>query len=104
MMEIPVTVENYKKGARVKRGKDWEWGDQDGDKTGIGKLVELERYGSIGWVTVEWEDNCIDNDYRAGAKDSYDLYYVEDMPSLDEFTEALDKLEEKFERSLYVLS
>eukprot|EP00975_Prorocentrum_lima_P051010 10686568-Prorocentrum_lima.AAC.1 len=34
----PVTPENFRDGARVARGPDWKWGDQDGGVGGVGIL------------------------------------------------------------------
>ncbi|GIQ80540.1 hypothetical protein KIPB_001354 [Kipferlia bialata] len=66
-------------GGRVKRGRDWKWGDQDG--SGLGTIV-VNPERDDGWVRVAW-DNGVKNNYRAGAAKSYDLEYVaEDGTSL----------------------
>jgi hypothetical protein len=99
-MKIPVTPENYRKGARVKRGRDWEWGDQDihGGGTGTGTLVS-ESISTGFWADVQWEGSKVIWNYRVGHAGYYDLYYLDEPPSLDELTEALDKLEEKLQKS-----
>lgn len=60
-------------GRRIRRGKDWRWGDQD--HNGEGKIVPGSP--APGWVRVEW-DGGGQNAYRAGADGAYDLEYVEE--------------------------
>jgi hypothetical protein len=40
-----------KVGDRVRRGKDWKWGDQD--KSGVGTVAET--LGSDGWIRIKWD-------------------------------------------------
>jgi E3 ubiquitin-protein ligase HECTD1 len=56
-------------GARVVRGVDWRWDDQDGTPSGEGTVT-----GDIynGWIDVKW-DHGIRNSYRMGAEGKYDL-------------------------------
>ncbi|XP_067942720.1 E3 ubiquitin-protein ligase HECTD1-like [Watersipora subatra] len=55
--------------ARVIRGIDWKWRDQDGQPAGEGTVVgELHN----GWVDVNW-DNGGSNSYRMGAEGKFDL-------------------------------
>ena len=49
-------------GLRVKRGPNWEWGDQDGG--GVGTIAAVRTYS--GWVEVDW-DNEYGNTYRLGG-------------------------------------
>ena len=61
-------------GTRVVRGKDWEWGDQDGtisdSNPALGTVVKaLTRSG---WVDVKW-DAGVSNSYRMGSDGKYDL-------------------------------
>ena len=58
-------------GVRVKRGRDWKWGDQDGNGMGT-----TQPGGNKGWVKVNW-DNGNSNSYRCGAEDAYDLEYAD---------------------------
>merc|ERR1711939_1126315 len=61
-------------GARVRRGRDWKWGDQDG---GVGKVGSvLEEVDSDGWVRVKW-DSGSSNKYRWGASGCHDLELVD---------------------------
>uniref|UniRef100_K1RA79 E3 ubiquitin-protein ligase n=1 Tax=Magallana gigas TaxID=29159 RepID=K1RA79_MAGGI len=56
-------------GARVVRGMDWKWRDQDGPKGGEGTVTgELHN----GWIDVNW-DSGGSNSYRMGAEGKYDL-------------------------------
>lgn len=63
-------------GARVVRGRDWRWADQD--KNGKGTITKVEM---IGWVTVRWDHEGTTGDghlnYRIGNEGKYDLYYYE---------------------------
>lgn len=61
-------------GARVVRGRDWDWGNQDNNTTG----TIIEGGGSSGWTRVKW-DNGDENCYRIGDSNKYDLYYAEDQ-------------------------
>ncbi|XP_044749275.1 E3 ubiquitin-protein ligase Ufd4 isoform X2 [Coccinella septempunctata] len=56
-------------GARVVRGIDWKWRDQDGNPPGEGTVT-----GEIhsGWIDVTW-DHGGSNSYRMGAEGKYDL-------------------------------
>ena len=77
--EVP--VKEIKIGARVKRGKDWEWGNQDSGKEGV---IIQSNSPSEGWVRVRW-DKGGENNYRIGYKSGegekrkYDLYYVQPL-------------------------
>lgn len=56
-------------GARVIRGIDWKWRDQDGSPAGEGTVTgELHS----GWIDVSW-DHGGSNSYRMGAEGKYDL-------------------------------
>ncbi|CAG9766512.1 unnamed protein product [Ceutorhynchus assimilis] len=69
-------------GARVIRGVDWKWRDQDGNPAGEGTVTgELHS----GWIDVTW-DHGGSNSYRMGAEGKYDLKL---SPSFD--VESLNK-------------
>ncbi|XP_053661606.1 E3 ubiquitin-protein ligase Ufd4 [Anopheles marshallii] len=56
-------------GARVIRGVDWHWDDQDGNPPGEGTVIaEIHN----GWIDVKW-DHGMRNSYRMGAEGKYDL-------------------------------
>ncbi|XP_046641062.1 putative HERC2-like protein 3 isoform X2 [Daphnia pulicaria] len=74
--ETSVKLQRLGPGARVVRGVDWMWGDQDiaGNST--------ERQGGTvtsdlvnGWISVTW-DHGGSNTYRMGAKGKYDLRVI----------------------------
>lgn len=56
-------------GARVVRGVDWRWDDQDGAPAGEG-VVTGEIHN--GWIDVKW-DHGVRNSYRMGAEGKFDL-------------------------------
>ena len=56
-------------GARVVRGLDWKWRDQDGSQGAEGTVTgELHN----GWIDVTW-DHGGSNSYRMGAEGKFDL-------------------------------
>ncbi|XP_075923722.1 E3 ubiquitin-protein ligase HECTD1 isoform X2 [Petromyzon marinus] len=56
-------------GARVVRGIDWKWRDQDGNPPGDGTVTgELHN----GWIDVTWDAGG-SNSYRMGAEGKFDL-------------------------------
>lgn len=91
-------------GARVVRGVDWRWDDQDGvgeNKVGTvtgeihnGKHFICENYSlkmivmhsifATGWIDVKW-DHGVRNSYRMGAEGKYDLKLVncDSLPMLE---------------------
>ncbi|XP_062586119.1 uncharacterized protein LOC134247758 isoform X2 [Saccostrea cucullata] len=56
-------------GCLVKRGPDWEWGDQDGGEGSIGSVF---RIIGIGIAHVRWQ-NGLRSDYRFGFQGKFDL-------------------------------
>lgn len=68
-------------GARVVRGRDWEWGPQDGGN-GIGTIIE-NSYSD--WVRVKWDNKTYKNSYRIGDDGKYDLYYYEPITNLSPY-------------------
>ena len=67
--KVKSQVRNLVKGARVVRGPDWKWRDQDG---GVGSVGTITGNLHDGWVDVCW-DNEQTNSYRMGAEAKYDL-------------------------------
>lgn len=57
-------------GARVVRGRDWDWGNQDGN--GVGTIIDKSGKG---WVRIKWDHKIHENSYRIGYNGKYDLYY-----------------------------
>ncbi|XP_076629620.1 ubiquitin fusion-degradation 4-like isoform X6 [Colletes latitarsis] len=65
-------IRHFVAGARVARGLDWKWKDQDGVPPGEGTVTgELHN----GWIDVTW-DHGGSNSYRMGAELKYDLRLV----------------------------
>lgn len=70
-MSTTISVKYPIIGAKVVRGKDWVYGNQDGGEGKTGVIIEnLEN----GWVTVLWENGSKDG-YRIGDHGMYDLYF-----------------------------
>lgn len=85
-------------GAKVIRGPDWDWGNQDGGDGKMGRIVDIR-----GWDTesgrsvasVVWS-SANTNVYRIGHKGKVDLkcieasvgghYYRDHLPLLCEYT------------------
>ncbi|XP_034609003.1 E3 ubiquitin-protein ligase MIB2 isoform X2 [Trachemys scripta elegans] len=89
-----ITLKGTFQGAKVVRGPDWEWGNQDGGEGKTGRVVDIR-----GWdvetgrsvASVTWSDGTT-NVYRVGHKGKVDLkciveasggfYYKEHLPRL----------------------
>lgn len=67
----PGTVPQWlaREGARVERGPDWKWDNQDGGVGSVGVIVGEAR---AGWVSVRWPSGTV-NGYRVGDGGRYDL-------------------------------
>nr|CAB3252456.1 E3 ubiquitin-protein ligase HECTD1 [Phallusia mammillata] len=61
------TLKQMVPGARVVRGPDWKWRNQDGKSVGTVNASVVN-----GWLDVTW-DNGVSNLYRMGADGKYDL-------------------------------
>ena len=61
-------------GARVVRGVDWKWRDQDGNPPGYGTVTGELRNG---WIEVQWDHGGA-NSYRMGAEGKYDLQLADE--------------------------
>ncbi|XP_029720236.2 E3 ubiquitin-protein ligase Ufd4 isoform X3 [Aedes albopictus] len=67
--QIRTQLKYITQGARVVRGVDWHWDDQDGNPPGEGTVTgEIHN----GWIDVKW-DHGLRNSYRMGAEGKYDL-------------------------------
>lgn len=75
-----VPVKHHDVDAKVVRGEDWCYENQD-TRAIYGFILEQEP-GELGWVSVDWVNEegkyLGNNHYRIGAADCYDLYYYED--------------------------
>lgn len=79
-------VETYDIGARVLRGPDWVYENQDivdvhGEEVpnaiGLGIIIYPRSDQDDGWAQVRWNTGHV-NDYRIGFEDCYDLIYADD--------------------------
>uniref|UniRef100_A0A7M4F3F1 RING-type E3 ubiquitin transferase n=1 Tax=Crocodylus porosus TaxID=8502 RepID=A0A7M4F3F1_CROPO len=81
-------------GAKVVRGPDWEWGNQDGGEGKTGRVMDIRGWDvetSRSVASVTWTDSTT-NVYRVGHKGKVDLkcivealggfYYKEHLPKL----------------------
>jgi len=61
-------------GQRVRRGPDWEWGDQDmhQGRAMTGTVQDSSGEGT-GWMRVTWDNNGHTNSYRWGQEGRFDL-------------------------------
>ncbi|XP_055683179.1 E3 ubiquitin-protein ligase Ufd4 isoform X4 [Lutzomyia longipalpis] len=67
--QIRAQLKHITSGARVVRGVDWRWDDQDGHPPCEGTVTgEIHN----GWIDVKW-DHGVRNSYRMGAEGKYDL-------------------------------
>lgn len=76
MKEVPVTSKNVKIGLKVKRGRDWHYGDQDeNSKFGVISSAHGDK-----WYWVKW-DKGPQNAYRVGDDESKkcDLYIYKEI-------------------------
>ncbi|XP_070516518.1 E3 ubiquitin-protein ligase MIB2 isoform X3 [Cardiocondyla obscurior] len=67
-------------GAKVIRGPDWEWGNQDGGRGKTGRVMDIRGWdndSSRSVATVTWSTGST-NVYRLGFKGCVDLCYVEE--------------------------
>ena len=62
-------------GARVLKGVDWKWRDQDGSPPGPGTVTGELRNG---WIEVQWDHGGA-NSYRMGAEGKFDLQLAEEL-------------------------
>ncbi|XP_025906749.1 E3 ubiquitin-protein ligase MIB2 isoform X1 [Nothoprocta perdicaria] len=89
-----ITLKGIFQGARVVRGPDWEWGNQDGGEGKTGRVVDIR-----GWdietgrsvASVVWSDGN-KNVYRVGHKGKVDLKCVVEAPGGFYYKEHLPKL------------
>lgn len=75
----PDLEEAIKIGSRVVRGRDWAWGDQDGNPPTPGTVTGWQDNDQASkQVVVKWDSGKIVN-YRVGAQGKYDLYLLKDQ-------------------------
>uniref|UniRef100_A0A7N4NGK8 E3 ubiquitin-protein ligase MIB2 n=1 Tax=Sarcophilus harrisii TaxID=9305 RepID=A0A7N4NGK8_SARHA len=89
-----ITLRGIFQGAKVLRGPDWEWGNQDGGEGKAGRVMDIR-----GWdvetgrsvASVTWADGTT-NVYRVGHKGKVDLKCVVEAPGGFYYKEHLPRL------------
>ncbi|XP_072464629.1 E3 ubiquitin-protein ligase MIB2 isoform X3 [Notamacropus eugenii] len=89
-----ITLRGIFQGAKVLRGPDWEWGNQDGGEGKPGRVMDIR-----GWdvetgrsvASVTWADGTT-NVYRVGHKGKVDLKCVVEAPGGFYYKEHLPRL------------
>jgi hypothetical protein len=76
----PGVVSVLTAGTRVRRGRDWKWGDQDGGVGCVGSVTVDQKPGDP-WVKITW-DNGHSNSYRYGEGPHIDLEIVSSSPAV----------------------
>uniref|UniRef100_A0A8D0BS99 E3 ubiquitin-protein ligase MIB2 n=1 Tax=Salvator merianae TaxID=96440 RepID=A0A8D0BS99_SALMN len=89
-----IALKGIFQGAKVVRGPDWEWSNQDGGEGKTGRVVDIRGWDVETWrsvASVTWADGTT-NVYRVGHKGKVDLkciteasggfYYKEHLPKL----------------------
>lgn len=61
-------------GCLVRRGLDWQWGNQNGSEDSIGTVYRVREIR--GEVYVRWP-NGVKSNYRFGHKNKYDLFFCD---------------------------
>uniref|UniRef100_U5EJK2 RING-type E3 ubiquitin transferase n=1 Tax=Corethrella appendiculata TaxID=1370023 RepID=U5EJK2_9DIPT len=91
-----ITVRGIFPGARVVRGVDWQWEDQDGGNGRRGKVNEIQDWSSVSprsGAYVVW-DNGAKNLYRVGFQGMADLKVVNDAKGTTVYRDHLPLLGE----------
>ncbi|XP_046396249.1 E3 ubiquitin-protein ligase MIB2 [Ischnura elegans] len=67
-------------GAKVMRGLDWDWGNQDGGEGKTGRVIDIRGWDNESGrsvANVTWTGTGSTNVYRVGHKGKVDLKYVQ---------------------------
>ncbi|KAL7287477.1 hypothetical protein TKK_0018577 [Trichogramma kaykai] len=81
-------------GAKVVRGPDWEWGEQDGGRRKTGRVIDIRGWDNESCrsvATVTWVSGST-NVYRLGYKGCVDLSYIEEATAGTYYKEHLPHL------------
>ncbi|XP_071451950.1 E3 ubiquitin-protein ligase MIB2 [Hetaerina americana] len=68
-------------GAKVMRGLDWDWGNQDGGEGKTGRVIDIRGWDNESGrsvANVTWTGTGSTNVYRVGHKGKVDLKYVQE--------------------------
>ncbi|KAG5673289.1 hypothetical protein PVAND_003349 [Polypedilum vanderplanki] len=91
-----IAVRGIFQGARVVRGVDWQWEDQDGGNGRRGKVIEIQDWAATSprsAAYVSW-DNGAKNLYRVGYEGMADLKVVNDAKGATVYRDHLPLLGE----------
>ena len=69
-----LTMDGLLIGARVCRGPDWKWDEQDGGAGGLGTVQPGSK--DVGWFEVTWDHDRSTNLYRYDVDGECDLEFV----------------------------
>lgn len=86
-------------GAKVVRGPDWDWGNQDGGEGKPGRVVDIRGWDNESGrsvANVTWSTGTT-NVYRLGHKGKVDLKYISDAPGASCYRDHLPVLGESNE-------
>ncbi|XP_072174847.1 E3 ubiquitin-protein ligase MIB2-like [Diadema setosum] len=89
-------------GAKVVRGQDWDWGDQDGGEGKSGNIINIrgwEHESGRSVANVTW-GNGLTNVYRVGHKGKVDLKYTKDATAGYYYKEHLPLVGEQGEQNV----
>ncbi|XP_012288301.1 E3 ubiquitin-protein ligase MIB2 [Orussus abietinus] len=92
--DLKVPLKGIFIGAKVVRGPDWEWGNQDGGRGKTGRVMDIRGWDNESGrsvATVTWSSGST-NVYRLGYKGCVDLRYVEEATSGTYYKEHLPLL------------
>lgn len=90
-MSTTISVKYPIIGAKVIRGKNWCYGDQDGGLGNVGTIVKGPNIGRSGvGVRVKWKNDTIEFWYYTGYDNRFDLYFATEEDAL------LQEVMEKF--------
>ncbi|GAB6018437.1 hypothetical protein CHUAL_000145 [Chamberlinius hualienensis] len=87
-------------GAKVIRGPDWDWGNQDGGDSKTGRVVDIagwDNESSRSVANVTWSSGST-NVYRLGHKGKVDLKYVQEASGGFYYREHLPILGQEVEK------
>lgn len=87
-------------GAKVVRGPDWDWGNQDGGDNKTGRVIDIRGWDNESGrsvANVTWTSGST-NVYRLGHKGKVDLKYVQEASGGFYYRDHLPVLGESFEQ------
>lgn len=112
-VEMPKRVSAFKAqargifvGAKVVRGPDWDWGNQDGGENKTGRVIDIRGWDNESGrsvANVTWTSGST-NVYRLGHKGKVDLKYIQEASGGFYYRDHLPVLGETVEQQVAKLS